>query len=107
MSISIFAVSFAIAVGSCVAAIILQPKRMRARLQDALVRQAAPAPAGEAAQLPAHEYIPGEDGPQPVNSCLSDRLQQHYGHVLIEPVPGHLDALVRHVEKLSKPARET
>jgi hypothetical protein len=101
MWISFFAVTLAIAVGSCVAAIMMQPERMRARWAHAPMRQVPPEPAGQATPLPAQEYAEGADGPRPLSSSLPECLRQHYGHVLIEPIPAHLAALVRHIENLA------
>jgi len=91
MWISIFAIAFAIAVGSCIAAIMMQPKLMRGSWEDALMRQAPPAPP----QLLAQEYAEGENAPRPVSSSLPDYLQGHYRPVLNEPIPPHLKALVQ------------
>jgi hypothetical protein len=103
MWIYIFAITFAIALVLCVAAIMMQPKLMRGRWEDALTRQAPPA----SPQLSAQEYAEEENAPCSVCSSLPDRLREHYRPVLNEPIPAHLTALVRRLEKVPLPLRGT
>lgn len=92
MWISIFALTFAIALGCCVAAIVMQPKRMRARWEDAFIRQTPPASPLQSPDLSAQEFAEGEHAP--VSSCLGERLRRHYRPVLDESIPAHLKALI-------------
>jgi hypothetical protein len=110
MWISIFSVTLAVAIGSCIVAIMMRPKPVHVLGDHALVRQSyecAPSPAIQSPQLSAQEYVEGENGPRPVSSSLPDLLRQHYGHVLIEPIPVHLEALMRDIGNLATPLRDT
>jgi len=68
MWICIFGATCAIALVSCVAAIMMQPKPMRGRWEDALMRRAPPAPVLQTPQVSAQEYAEGERSPRPVSA---------------------------------------
>jgi hypothetical protein len=94
MWISIFAITFAIALVFCVAAIMMRPKPMLGCWEDALMRQAPVVPALQTPQVSAQEYAEGENAARPVSSSVAERLRQHYRPVLDEPLPVHLMALI-------------
>jgi len=95
MWIITFAVTGAIAVALCIAAIVMQPKRMRGCWRDALMHPAPPARARPTPESTAQEYAEGENAPRPVDSSLADRIRGHYHPVLNEPLPARLLALIR------------
>jgi hypothetical protein len=105
MWISIFAMTFAIALILCVAAIMMQFDRISQHRNDTLRVEIPEAPAPPTPQLPAQEYA--ENTPRPVSSSLPEHLQWHYRSVLNEPIPSHLTALVRRFENLTLPLRGT
>lgn len=98
MWISIFAITFAIALGFCVAAIMMQFDPVSGHRTDVLLAgtsEAPPAPALQSPQLSAQEYAEEENTPRPLSSSLAGHLRLHYRPVLNEPIPAHLMALVQ------------
>jgi hypothetical protein len=95
MWMSIFAIGFAIALGFCLAAIIMRPKLMRCRWEDALMGAAPTSPEPPNAKSSAEEYAEGESTPRAVSSSVADRLRRHYRPVLHERIPTDLKKLIR------------
>jgi hypothetical protein len=98
MWISAFVVTFAVAVASCIAAIIMQPKFLRGgRTGTPAPRQSGGEGPGLAIRTPAlaaQEYA-GDGAPRPVSSSLPEHLRSHYRPVLNEPIPARLMTLLR------------
>jgi hypothetical protein len=95
MWISVFATGFAIALCCCLAAIMMQPKLMRCRWQDALMGPAPTSPEPPSPESSAEEYAEGESTPRPVSSSVADQLRRHYRPVSNEPIPTDLKKLIR------------
>lgn len=110
MWISIFAIVLAIAVGSCVAAIMMRSEPVAGHQKNRLrtgALEAPPVSAFQSPQLSAQEYAEDADAPRPVSSSLGEHLRWHYRPVLNEPIPAHLTALARRLENLTMPTRGT
>jgi hypothetical protein len=103
MWMSIFAITFVIAACFCIAAIMMRPKLMRGRWQDALMLQAPTSPGAQNPQLSAQEYADGESTPRPVGSSVADQLRRHFRPVLHEPIPKDLMALIERLAKSKTP----